>query len=272
MMDVRQELISKKQEWIELRRREGFEGVFRATALALPMPPSIHDAILVPRAERAVIAHFRRQDLEARGGDAKQIAELVQCVSDHGASAIMVTTDSPAEGTGFEDVLAAAQTTGLPVVCRDVILDPLQLTLARAHGAAAVILCAQLLDDRSIRHLRRAALDLSLDVILDVSSVRHVEAATRSRTGQSGSDEFRIFGADLMGFSGPESGRFRDRMSDAMPEHAIAIAALGSDSIDDLEALITAGFGAFVMDASYPDVAMVRARLQATAGSVTGAR
>lgn len=268
MMDVRQELIAKKQEWIDLRRREGVDGFFRATALALPMPPSIHDAILVPRAERAVIAHIRRQDLEARGGDAKQIVELVQCLTDHGASAIMVTTDSPAEGTGFEDVLTAAQTTCLPIVCRDVILDPLQLTLARAHGAAAVILCAQLLDDRSVRHLRRAAVDLSLDVVLDVASVRHVEAASRSRGGQGPSDDFRIFGADLLGFSGPESSRFRGRLADAMPDHGIAIAALGDDPVDDVDALVQSGYTAFVMDASYPDIGMVRAQLQATAGTL----
>lgn len=267
-MDVRQELIAKKQEWIELRRREGVEGFFRATALALPMPPSIQDALLVPRAERAVVPHICRTLLEERGGDAGTIAELVKALTEEGASAFLISTGLPMDGTGFEDVLAAAQNTHVPVICRDVFLDPLQITLARAHGAAAIVLCAQLLDDRSLRHLRRAAEDLSLDTVLDVSSVRHIEAASRGRQGQ-GAGEFRIYGADLLCLSAAQAGRFRDRLADALPEHALAIAALGEDNIDDVEALTQAGYSAFVVDVSYPDLHLARARVRATAGATS---
>lgn len=265
-MDVRQDLIAKKQEWIELRRREGVEGVFRATALMLPMPPSIQDALLVPRAERAVVPHICRTLLEERGGSADQIGELVRGLTEDGASAFLISTGAPLDGTGFEDVREAAQNTHVPVICRDIFLDPLQITFARAHGAAAIVLCAQLLDDRSLRHLRRAAHEMSLDTVLDVGSVRHVETASRGRQGQ-GAPEFRIYGADISCFSSNDSGRLRDRLADAMPDHALAIVALNDDMTEDLDVLSQSGYNGFVVDVSVPDIEQARARVRALAGA-----
>ena len=61
------------------RRREGIEGVFKAQAIALPLPPSFHDALRVPRADRAAIADIRRRAPE-RGDHAWDIdiADMVR--------------------------------------------------------------------------------------------------------------------------------------------------------------------------------------------------
>lgn len=269
-MDLRQELIAQKQEWIELRRREGVEGDFRATALNLPMPPAFQDAILVPPAERAIIAHICRASLEKRGGNADSIGEMVRELTEAGASAFLISTFSNLDGMGYDDVLVAAQNTHLPVICNDVFLDPLQVTIARAHGAAAILLCAQLHDERSLRMMKRAAHELSLDTILDVASLRHVESASRIRAGYSGA-EFRIFGSDLLCFSSTGTARVRERLIIAKPEHALAVTMLEDETSAEIEQLVNDGYTAFVLDVSLPMIDEARARLSEAAGRVHAA-
>lgn len=261
-MDVREDLITKKQAWIELRRREGVEGVFRATALNLPMPPALQDALLVPRAQRAVIPHICRTALVERGGNPAMIGELVRALTEDGASAFLVSTFADEGGMGYEDILMAAQNTHAPVICRDVFLDPIQVTIARAHGAAAIMLCADLLDDRALRNLRRSAQEMSLDTILDVSSVRHLENTSRNRSGM----ELRVFGADLLCVSRMDAERLRERLADAKPEHTLAIAALSEGTPGQAAALEDAGYSAFVVDVSLADIGEARARFRDAAG------
>ena len=53
-----------------------------------------------------------------------------------GAAAISVLTDGPRFGGSFEDLRAVSQGVALPTLCKDFIIDPLQLVAARDAGAA----------------------------------------------------------------------------------------------------------------------------------------
>lgn len=267
-MDGHEELIVKKKSWVEQRRREGVDGMFRATALVLPMPPSLHDALLVPRAERAVIPHICREKLLQVGGSADDIGTMVQAFTEDGASAFVVSTYTTEDGIGYDDVLTAAQNTHVPIICSDVVIDPLQCTLARAHGAAAVLLSAHLLDIRSLRHLRRAAHELSLQTVLDVASVRNVDSVTREGKNK-GERAFRIYAADLFCFSSRDNTTIRHRLADASPEHTLMISSVDNDEFDDVETLTHAGYHAFVVDANDPDIEATRRRVRTIAGDIT---
>lgn len=263
-MDRHEDFIVRKKTWVEDRRREGVDGVFRATALMLPMPPSLHDALLVPRAERAVIPHICRERLLAAGGNTEDIGAMVRDFTAQGASAFIVSTYTTEDGIGYEDILTAAQNTHVPVICSDIVIDPLQCTLARAHGAAAVLLCAHLLDIKSLRHLRRAAQELSLQTILDVSTVRHVEKATRNHDPNA-SSEFRIYGADLFCMSSRDNATVRQRLADASPEHCLMITQVEEQQLDEIQAR----YHAFVIDANHPNAEAVSAKLRALVGEIS---
>lgn len=267
-MDGHEELIVKKKTWVEKHRRDGVDGLFRATALVLPMPPSLHDALLVPRAERAVIPHICREKFEQAGGSADDISAMVRAFTEDGASAFVVSTYTTEDGMGYDDILTTAQNTHVPIICSDVVIDPLQCTLARAHGAAAVLLSAHLLDLRSLRHLRRAAHELSLQTVLDVASVRNVDSVTREGKNK-GERAFRIYAADLFCFSSRDNTTMRHRLADASPAHTLMISSVDNDEFDDLEALTNAGYSAFVVDANDPDIDATRRRVRAIAGKIT---
>lgn len=270
-MDSREELVSRKQGWIDARRKEGVEGFYRAQAMALPLPPSLHDALLVPRAERAVIPYLNRGLLEARAGREVDITEHVRLLTELGASALMIATDSDdARGSGcIKDVLTAAQNSSVPIICHDLILDPMQITMARAHGAAAVVLSAQLFSERILRALYRSAIELSLEVVLDVASLRHIEISSRIGTRHGAGDEVRMFGADILELGDAEQLRSMERLATVLPEHVVPIASCLKDPRSGVSDLQQAGYEAFVVDASWPDLSTLSATMSSSAGAVS---
>ena len=263
-MLAREELLSRKHIWLEERRKEGVEGVYKAQALALPLPPSLHDAILVPRAPRAVIPRVDRRSLETLAGGRVDIGDHVRRLTDLGASAVMISTDNVVYGGGFEDVLAAAQASPIPVICCDYVLDTVQVAMARAHGAAAVMLSAELLDDRALRTLYRTAADLRLDVMLDVTSTRQVEIAERLRNGGSGA---LVYGADLLSLAEQDTRRLLDRLAPAVPDHGIAMACVDDACPTRITELESAGYEVFVINGSVNDLAELERQMNRATGS-----
>lgn len=235
--------IDARRAWVAARREEGVEGVFRATAVALPLPPSFHDALRVARSERAVVAEVFRTDPGTGESWDIEPAARVGALEALGASAIAMHVDEDRRGSSHGDLLAAAQSTSLPILCRDLILDPVQIVMARAHGAAAVSLHAGVLSDRELKALFREALDLGLDVMLEVTSARELDHASRLRRGSSESAAVRIIAVDACG--DPANW---ERLRPGIPEHAVAVAT-GVCTPEHLAAAEEAGFDAFFVGA-----------------------
>ena len=56
----------------------------------------------------------------------------------------------------------------LPVLCKDFVVDPYQVTEARAHGADAILLMLSVVDDATYRACHQVADALSVDVLTEV--------------------------------------------------------------------------------------------------------
>src|SRR5579871_6041170 len=125
--------------------------------------------------ERRIAALPPARDFRAaleRGGEVRLIAEvkkaspsagvlradfdpaaIARVYERHGAACISVLTDGPSfQGslTHLEQVRAAVD---LPLLRKDFLIDRYQLLEARAAGADAVLLIAEVLDDVSLRRL-----------------------------------------------------------------------------------------------------------------------
>ena len=66
----------------------------------------------------------------------------------YGANAISVLTDERYFGGSFER-LQISETTQLPVLCKDFIIDPLQIDVAQKAGASIILLIVNILTDES---------------------------------------------------------------------------------------------------------------------------
>jgi indole-3-glycerol phosphate synthase len=237
--------LDRKVTWVEGRRKENAEGVYKALSMALPLPPSFHDAIRVPRADRAVVAQLTISD---RTGDPARVGPMVRELELCGVSALAVRGDFEPFDDVYRHVLAAAQVTGLPVLCRESVLDPLQITMARAHGAAAVTLEPSIHSDRDLRSLYRLASELGLDVLLVARTPGDLEAVQRLRRTMPDGATGRLVGVSTQGDGsrGAELQHF-ERMAIGLPDFAVAIALMDVESEAAALSLDSLGFECFML-------------------------
>lgn len=98
-------------------------------------------------------------------------------VYDRYAAAISVLTDEQFFQGDFEYLRAVREAVSVPVLCKDFIIDPRQLRLARHLGADAALLMLSVLDDDLYRELAAEAELLGLDILTEVSNAPEMERA-----------------------------------------------------------------------------------------------
>ena len=139
-------------------------------------PPSFRAAI-GGRDTLSVIAEFKRRSPSAGAiRDADPAARAV-AYREAGASAISVLTDPDAFGGSLGDLQAASAASGLPILMKDFIVDPVQIRAGRAAGASAVLLIVRCLDDGRLRGLYQEARSLGLDALVEVHDEAELDRA-----------------------------------------------------------------------------------------------
>ncbi len=88
----------------------------------------------------------------------------------HYASAISVLTDEKYFQGNFDYLKLVSAETHQPILCKDFIIDPYQIYLARYHQADAILLMLSVLDDEQYRQLAEVAHSLNMGVLTEVSN------------------------------------------------------------------------------------------------------
>jgi indole-3-glycerol phosphate synthase len=106
--------------------------------------------------------------------------ELARQYAAGGAAAISVLTE-PSRFDGalehLEEVTAAVP--GTPVMCKDFLVDPLQVLEARRAGASGVLLITTMLDDDKLRAMLDRAWELEMFVLLECFDEEDIGRADR---------------------------------------------------------------------------------------------
>ncbi len=116
-------------------------------------------------------------------GDVKSIAE---CMERGGASAISVLTEPKHFRGSLGYLTEAKESVKLPILMKDIIIDPVQIEAGRAAGADAVLLISTIFASRySKRELRKLidyAHSLGLEVVLEAHSPGEFREALSSKS------------------------------------------------------------------------------------------
>ena len=94
-----------------------------------------------------------------------------------GATCLSVLTDSQFFQGSFNNLRSCRHSVSLPLLCKEFIIDPYQIYLARAAGADAVLLIVAILSDRDLQDLLNAIHSLGMTALVEVHTAAELDRA-----------------------------------------------------------------------------------------------
>lgn len=166
LAEKRKEVIELKQEVIEAAESVGKRSFIKR---------------LESGNDLAVIAEFKRAspskgDINTRQNPADQALFYKK----YGADAISVLTDNRFFKGSFNDLSAVRETVDLPILCKDFIVDEVQILKAKATGANLILLIAAAMDAERLQELFNFAEGEGLEVLMEVHNEEELEIALRT--------------------------------------------------------------------------------------------
>ena len=94
------------------------------------------------------------------------------------AAAVSVLTEPDRFNGSFDDLAAVREVVHVPVLCKDFIVDEVQVLAARSLGADAVLLMLSVVPDDVYRELAELAHSLGMEVLTEVSTPQEMHRAS----------------------------------------------------------------------------------------------
>ncbi len=168
MSTILDRIIAAKRQEIEQARARTPAAELERRAVAAP-PPRDFRAALERGPDVQVIAEVKKASPSAGVMKADfDPAAVARLYERHGAACISVLTDGPFFQGSLADLESVRAAVNVPILRKDFILDRLQLLEARAAGADAVLLIAEVLDDAALARLLREAAELGLQALVEL--------------------------------------------------------------------------------------------------------
>ncbi|MEI2577967.1 indole-3-glycerol phosphate synthase TrpC [Scytonema sp. PRP1] len=92
-----------------------------------------------------------------------------------GASCISVLTDEKFFQGSFENLRLIRKSVGLPLLCKEFVIDPYQIYKARVNGADAVLLIAAILSDETLQDFLHIVHDLGMTALVEVHTLTELD-------------------------------------------------------------------------------------------------
>jgi len=232
----------------------------RARALDLPACRGFADALhaRIGAGAAAVIAEIKKAS-PSQGvirADFKPDA-IARSYADAGAACLSVLTDID-YFQGADDYLRMARAAcALPVLRKDFTIDAYQVVEARVLGADCILLIVAALDDDALVMLSSLAMELGMDVLVEVHDLDELERALQVPVPLIG-----INNRNLRSFAVSLDTTLA--MKDAVPSDRLLVTESGIHARADVQRMRAAGVHAFLVGEAFmraPDPGAELARL-----------
>ncbi len=233
----------------EITQRTGVQPLqeLRARAHDTPHPRGFLEAMeeRITRRQPAVIAEIKKaspsQGVIRANFDPVAIAGSY---AEAGATCLSVLTDS-AFFQGHDDYLIQAkQACALPVLRKDFTIDPYQVWEARAIGADCILLIVAAVGDAQLMELSSLALELGMDVLVEVHDEPELERALDLRV-------------PMIGINNRDLRTFETRLATTLdmlaliPDNRIVVTESGIHARDDVKLMVEHGVYGFLIGEAF---------------------
>ncbi|MFB2924164.1 indole-3-glycerol phosphate synthase TrpC [Aerosakkonema funiforme] len=142
----------------------------------LPPPRDFVAALRQGKTQPALIAEVKKAS-PSKGvirADFDPVA-IAQAYQQAGASCISVLTDTKFFQGSFENLQRIRAAVDVPLLCKEFIIYPYQIYLARINGADAILLIAAILSDRDLEYFVKIANALKMTALIEVHTLEELD-------------------------------------------------------------------------------------------------
>jgi indole-3-glycerol phosphate synthase len=209
---------------------------FRAALVQSPTKPALIAEVKKASPSKGII----KQDFDP--------VAIAQAYERGGATCLSVLTDAEFFQGSFQNLSLIRQAVNLPLLCKEFVIDPLQVAIARIHGADAVLLIAAILADYDLVHLLECIHAMNMTALVEVHTAPELERVLRLDGVQVvgiNNRDLETFKVDLNTTKGLMSGLTSD-----IRQNILWVGESGISTNVDLEFLATCGVGAVLVGES----------------------
>ncbi|MEJ7457391.1 indole-3-glycerol phosphate synthase TrpC [Staphylococcus saprophyticus] len=125
----------------------------------------------------AVIAEIKSKSPTLDQLPNRDLAQQIKDYEANGANAVSILTDEHYFGGSYERLQDLTLQTTLPVLCKDFVVDKIQIDVAKKAGASIILLIVNVLTDQQMKDLYQYATSLNLEVLVEVHDKEELERA-----------------------------------------------------------------------------------------------
>lgn len=173
---ILEEIVWQKEVEIDQLREKLPLVELRKQVLTAPAPLDFRAALRDGKTRPALIAEVKKAS-PSKGvlrEDFDPVA-IAQAYAAAGASCLSVLTDEKFFQGSFNYLQQIRQQVSLPLLCKEFIIYPYQMYLARMHGADAVLLIAAILSDKDINYFLKIAHSLGMAALIEVHTLDELD-------------------------------------------------------------------------------------------------
>lgn len=228
------EIVAGVRTDLETRQAQTSLAELEARVAAIPAAVDA-EAALRASTGVAVIAEVKRSS-PSKGELASIVdpAALAEAYASGGAAVVSVLTEQRRFGGRLADLDAVRARVSVPLLRKDFMVEPYQVTEARAHGADVILLIVAALSQPTLLALKEQAQSLGMTVLVEV----HDEEETR-RAVDAGA---RVLGVNARNLRTLDVDRSTfGRLRHLVPDDVVLVAESGVRSLDDVRAYADQG-------------------------------
>lgn len=195
--------------------------------------------------KNGIIAEYKRASPSKGSINAhSDVSEIAKAYEESGVSAISVLTDSEFFKGSLDDLIAVREAVQIPVLRKEFIVDPFQITEAKAYGADIILLIAACLSSKEIEEFSTYAKKIGLNVLLEI----HNEEELKDNKFDT-IDAIGVNNRNLTDFS--VSLQHSLDLVSLIPVQYIKVSESGISNSDTIKLLKNEGFQAFLIGENF---------------------
>ena len=245
MSDILERILAVKAE--EIRVSSKAKPDVREDALSADPPRGFLDAVKrkIGSGHAAVIAEIKKAS-PSKGVLREDFdpPSIARSYAAHGAACLSVLTDRQFFKGDPEYLKAARSACMLPVLRKDFMIDPWQIFESRAMGADAILLIVAALDLPQMKEMESAAIELGMDVLVEVHDRSELDLALELETKLVGVNNrnLKTFEVSL---------RNTLDLLDSMPDDRIVVTESGILAPEDVSLMRGQGVNVFLVGEAF---------------------